>query len=137
MTKVTALDHIAIATDNLQESLAFYREALGLSVSHTEELPDRGIRVAFLPIGDTRIELIEPMRDDSEVSRFLQKRGGGIHHLAFSTSDVDAHAAELKEKGVRLTGEVSMGAHDCKVAFIHPKSSKGTLIEISTSQHIA
>jgi len=133
MTSVRSLDHIAIATDNLEESLQFWRDALGLEPSHTEDLPDRGIRVAFLPVGDTRIELITPLRDDSEVSGFLSKRGGGIHHLAFRTDDVDADVEELKGKGVRLTSETAApGAHDCRVAFIHPKASKGTLIELST-----
>ena len=133
MTSVRSLDHIAIATDDLEESLRFWQDALGLEPSHTEDLPDRGIRVAFLPVGDTRIELITPLRDDSEVSGFLSKRGGGIHHLAFSTPDVDADVEELKGKGVRLTGEsAAPGAHGCRVAFIHPKASKGTLIELST-----
>ena len=137
MSKVTSLDHIAIATPNLEEALKFYRDALGLQVAQTEVLEERGIRVAFLPIGDTRLELIEPLHDKSEVSRFLEKRGGGIHHLAFSTPDVDQHADDLKAQGVRMTGDVSMGAHNCKVAFIHPKASGGTLIEISTSQDVA
>ncbi len=133
MPKVEALDHIAIATANLAESLRFYEQALGLTASHVEELWDRGIRVAFLPIGDTRIELIEPLRDDSEVSAFLAKRGGGIHHLAFRTPDVDADVASLHEQGVRLTAQAaSPGAHGCKVAFLHPKATGGTLIELST-----
>ena len=133
MTTVRSLDHIAIATDDLPESLRFWRDALGLEPSHTEDLPDRGIRVAFLPVGDTRIELITPLRHDSEVSGFLSKRGGGIHHLAFQTDDVDAAVEELKAKEVRLTSETAApGAHGCRVAFIHPKASKGTLIELST-----
>lgn len=133
MPHVSKLDHIAIATPDLEESLRFYREALGLVPSHTEDLPDRGIRVAFLPIGETRIELITPLRDDSEVSAFLQKRGGGIHHLAFSTPDVDGAVTELKAADIRLTGDgASPGAHGCRVAFIHPKASGGTLIELST-----
>lgn len=133
MPTVSALDHIAIATANLAESLAFYERALGLRPTHVEKLPERGIRVAFLPIGDTRIELIEPLHDASEVSAFLSKRGGGIHHLAFRSGDVDNAVAELKAEGIRLTSdEAAPGAHGCRVAFIHPKSSGGTLIELST-----
>ena len=133
MPNVQKLDHIAIVTDNLEESLQFYEGHLGIKCEHTEDLEDRGIRVAFLPIGDTRIELITPLRDDSEVSGFLNKRGGGIHHLAFSTPDVDADVEQLKTDGVRLTAdEAAPGAHNCRVAFIHPKASKGTLIELST-----
>lgn len=132
MPSVTKLDHIAIATADLEESLAFWEKALGLKASHTEVLEDRGIKVAFLPVGDTRIELVAPLREDSEVSGFLQKRGGGIHHLAFSTPTVDADAAALKEAGVRLAQEPAPGAHGCRVAFVHPKASGGTLIELST-----
>jgi methylmalonyl-CoA/ethylmalonyl-CoA epimerase len=132
MPKVRALDHIAIATDDLEESLAFWRDQLGLEASHTEELPDRGIKVAFLPIGDTRIELVAPLREDSEISGFLAKRGPGIHHMAFESADVDADVDALKDGGVRIAQDPAPGAHDCRVAFIHPKSSKGTLIELST-----
>lgn len=129
---MTALDHIAIATPDLDAALRFYEEALGLVPTHTEDLPDRGIRVAFLPIGDTRIELITPLREGSEVSAFLDKRGGGIHHLAFRTDDVDQDVEALKEAGVRLTGDPAPGAHGCRVAFIHPKAAGGTLLELTT-----
>lgn len=133
MPKITKLDHIAIATPDLEESLRFWEQALGLKATHTEDLPDRGIRVAFLPVGETRIELITPLREGSEVSSFLDKRGGGIHHLAFSTPDVDGDVEELKKNGVRLTSEqAAPGAHGCRVAFIHPKASGGTLVELST-----
>jgi len=132
MPKVNGLDHIAIATENLEESLAFYEKNLGIRCDHVEDLEDRGIRVAFLPIGDTRIELIAPLRDDSEVSAFLKKRGGGIHHLAFSTSDVDSATEALKDAGVRMAADPAPGAHGCRVAFIHPKSAGGVLVEIST-----
>ncbi len=133
MPKVKSLDHIAIATPDLGQSLAFFEKALGITCSHQEELPDRGIRVAFLPVGDTRIELVSPLHENSEVSRFLEKRGGGIHHLAFESEDVDQDVAMLKEQGIRLTGdEAAPGAHGCRVAFVHPKASGGTLIELTT-----
>ena len=134
MPKVEKLDHIAIVTDNLDDSLAFYRDQLGLECQSREVLEDRGIEVAFLPIGDTRIELVAPLHDQSEVSSFLTKRGAGIHHLAFRTSSVDDDCAALQEAGVRMAAMPSPGAHDCRVAFIHPKSSKGTLIELSEPQ---
>jgi methylmalonyl-CoA/ethylmalonyl-CoA epimerase len=131
MTQVRALDHIAIATANLEESLAVF-ERLGLKCDHIEELPERGIRVAFLPVGGTRIELVTPMRPDSEVSGFLDKKGGGIHHLAFRVDDVDADVAALKAAGVRIAQDPARGAHDCRVAFVHPKSTGGVLVELST-----
>lgn len=132
MTKARALDHIAIATANLEESLKTFEKALGITCDHVEEIPERGIKVAFLPIGDTRIELVTPLREGSEVSAFLEKRGGGIHHLAFRVDDVDAAATELKGQGLRLAQEPAPGAHGCRVAFVHPKSTGGVLLEIST-----
>ena len=135
MTKARALDHIAIATADLDESLRTFEKALGIVCDHIEEIPERGIKVAFLPIGDTRIELVTPLHDKSEVSAFLQKRGGGIHHLAFRVDDVDAAAAVLKDQGLRLAQEPAPGAHGCRVAFVHPKSTGGVLVEISTPAH--
>jgi methylmalonyl-CoA epimerase len=132
MTKVRCIDHIAIATTDLEGSLKLFADALGITCDHVEELPDRGIKVAMLPIGDTRIELVTPMRDGSEVSAFLEKRGGGIHHIALKTDDVDGDIAELKQKGVRIAQEPSPGAHGCRVAFVHPKSTGGVLLELST-----
>ena len=133
MSKPSQIDHIAIATPNLSQALEFYEKSLGLKVNHIEELPDRGIRVAMLPIGEATIELIEPLHDKSEVSGFLAKRGGGIHHIALRTDDVDRDVEALKNKGVRLTSETATpGAHDCRVAFIHPKASGGVLLELTT-----
>ncbi len=130
--KVRSLDHIAIATADLDASLKMFEEALGIICDHVEELPDRGIRVAFLPIGDTRIELVTPMREGSEVSAFLAKRGGGIHHIALRTDDVDAAVVELKEKGVQMAQDPAPGAHGCRVAFVHPRATGGVLLELST-----
>ena len=132
MPNVKSLDHIAIATANLDESLALFEKALGIRCEHIEELPERGIRVAFLPVGDTRIELVTPLREGSEVSAFLDKRGGGIHHLAFRVDDVDGDVKALKEQGVRIAQDPSPGAHGCRVAFVHPKSTGGVLVELST-----
>lgn len=132
MTKVRSLDHIAIATTDLDASLKMFAEALGITCDHVEDLPERGIRVAMLPIGDTRIELVMPLHDNSEVSAFLAKRGGGIHHIALRTDDVDGDIAELKAKGVRIAQDPGPGAHGCRVAFVHPKATGGVLLELST-----
>ena len=132
MPHVKSLDHIAIATANLEESLALFEKALGIRCEHTEEIPERGIKVAFLPIGGTRIELVTPLREGSEVSAFLEKRGGGIHHLAFAVDDVDADVKALKEQGVRMAQDPAPGAHGCRVAFVHPKATGGVLLELST-----
>jgi methylmalonyl-CoA/ethylmalonyl-CoA epimerase len=138
MPRIEALDHIAIATANLDESLAFWERQLGLRCEHIESLPERGIRVAFLPIGSTRIELVSPLpgrEHDSEVSAFLEKRGGGIHHIAMRTPDVDGDINEMAAGGARIAQAPSPGAHECRVAFVHPKSTGGVLLELSTPKH--
>jgi methylmalonyl-CoA epimerase len=123
------LDHIAIVVDNLTESLAFYEKQLGLVCEHIEELAERGIRIAMLPIGNTRIELIEAMNDHSEVSSFMAKRGPGIHHICLTSDDV---ARDMERMDVKFTtAHPSSGADGKTVAFIHPKSSGGVLIELS------
>ena len=129
---VKKVDHLGIAVKDLAEALAFYEKSLGIKCTHVEEMPDRGIKVAFLPIGDIRIELIAPLRADSEVSRFLETRGPGIHHLCFETSAVQQSADTLKAQGVKLTDDkVKAGAHNTQVVFIHPKSTSGVLIELA------
>jgi methylmalonyl-CoA epimerase len=132
MPKIEGLDHIAIATADLEASLRFWQEQLGITCSHTEELPERGIKVAFLSVGNTRIELVAPLHDNSEVSRFLRDRGGGIHHIALRTADVDADYAALEAAGVRMAQAPAPGAHDCRVAFLHPKATGGVLLELTT-----
>lgn len=133
MPQLTHLDHIAIATHDLKKSLEFFQGQMGLTCTHVEELPERGIRVAMLPIGDTRIELIEPLHDKSEVSAFLEKRGPGIHHLCFGSADVTTDMIALQAQGVPFTTDAPKpGAHGCEVAFIHPKAAGGILIELST-----
>jgi len=138
MPTIEGLDHIAIATTNLETALQFWQAQLGLTCEHVEELPERGIKVAFLPLGNTRIELVAPLpgrEDDSEVSKFLRERGGGIHHIALRTPDVDADSAAMVAAGARLAQQPSPGAHECRVAFVHPKSTGGVLLELSTPKH--
>ena len=125
------LDHIGIATRQLDEALAVWRDALGLQVDSTEEVTEQGVRVAMLAVGDTHIELLEPLALDSPVGKFLEKRGPGIHHLAVSVKDIRASLAALKEKGTRLIDETPRrGAGGCLVAFIHPASANGVLLEL-------
>lgn len=125
------IDHIAIVTKSLSQSLDFFEKNLGIVCEKIEDLPSRGIRVAFLPIGDTRIELIEPTSNESEVSGFLSKRGPGLHHIAFETSDIENDFTQLSQAGIQFAAPVSKGAHGADVAFIHPKSSEGVLIELT------
>ena len=125
------VDHIGIATHQIEEALGFWRDALGLQVDFTEEVTEQGVRVAMLPLGETHIELLEPLSQDSPVGKFLQKRGPGIHHLAVRGTDIRASLAQLKEKGTRLIDETPRpGAGGCLVAFIHPSSANGVLLEL-------
>lgn len=131
MTTISHIDHIAIAVKSIDEVRSFYELALGLSISSVEEMPDRGIRVAFFRIGITSIELIEPMHANSEISSFLEKRGPGIHHLALNTKDISAIEDRLKQNGMRLVYEkAKTGAHSSLVNFVHPSSTGGALIEV-------
>jgi len=125
------IDHIGIATEHLEDGLAIWRDVLGLAVQETEEVAEQRVRVAMLPIGDTRVELLEPTTPDSAVGKFLAKRGPGIHHIAVKVEDINASLAELKSKGARLIDETPrIGAGGCLVAFVHPTSANGVLIEL-------
>lgn len=125
------IDHIGIATDGIEAVADFYRESLALQVAHFEEVPGQKVRVAMLPIGESRIELLEPTSEDSPISKFLATRGPGIHHIALRVEDIRQSLADLKEKGTRLIDdEPRAGADGCLVAFIHPSSTGGVLIEL-------
>ena len=125
------IDHIGIATERLEEGLAIWSDALGLAVAETEMIAEQRVRVAMLPIGETRIELLEPTTADSAVGKFLAKRGPGIHHIAVKVDDINASLAELKSKGARLIDETPrIGAGGCLVAFVHPASTHGVLLEL-------
>mgnify|MGYP001546229641 CR=1 FL=1 len=125
------LDHIGIAVPDLAAGTAFY-EALGLAVTGTDEVPEQGVKVAFLPVGDTRLELLEPTTPDSPIAKHLDKRGAGLHHLCVRVDDIRATMAKLREAGYRLLSEEpQVGAHNCQVCFVHPKSTGGVLLELS------
>jgi methylmalonyl-CoA/ethylmalonyl-CoA epimerase len=125
------VDHIGIATRRIDEALRLWQDALGLQVDFTEEVKDQGVRVAMLPLGETHIELLEPLSQDSPVGKFLEKRGPGIHHVAVRVKDIRASLAKLKEKGTRLIDETPrQGARGCLVAFVHPASANGVLLEL-------
>lgn len=130
------INHLGIATKGIEESLKFWGDALGLENVHTEVVEDQKVRVAMLPIGETRIELLEPTSDDSPISKFLEKRGGGIHHIAVEVDDIEAAIAKLKSQGTRLIDEnPRLGAEGCLVAFVHPSSANGVLLELVQIRH--
>jgi len=125
------IDQLVIATKGIDEALAFWSEALGLENVHTEVVEDQKVRVAMLPIGESRIELLEPTSNDSPISNFLEKRGGGIHHIAVRVDDIESSLNRLKAKGMRLIDESPrIGAEGCLVAFVHPSSANGVLLEL-------
>ncbi|MDQ3799424.1 MAG: methylmalonyl-CoA epimerase [Acidobacteriota bacterium] len=129
------ISHLGIATKGIEEALKFYENALGLKNVHTEVVEDQKVRVAMLPIGETRIELLEPTSEDSPISKFLEKRGGGIHHIAVEVEDIEAALLKLKEAGARLIDEhPRIGAEGCLVAFVHPSSTSGVLLELVQQQ---
>jgi methylmalonyl-CoA/ethylmalonyl-CoA epimerase len=125
------IDHIGIATRGIQDALEFYRDALGLDVTETEEVAEQKVRVAMVPIGESRIELLEATSEDSPISRFLEKRGPGIHHVAVRVDDIHTALANLRQHGARLIDEApKKGAGGCLVAFVHPSSTGGVLLEL-------
>ena len=129
------LDHIGIATNRLADSLAVWRDALGLEIDSSEEVIDQGVRIAMLPLGDTHVELLEPLSPDSPIGKFLAKRGPGIHHIAVEVKDIRSSLADLEKKGARLIDqEPRVGAGGCLVAFIHPSSTNGVLLELVQRQ---
>jgi methylmalonyl-CoA epimerase len=125
------IDHIGIAVSNLQESLSFWETSLGIELHGIEEVAEQHVRTAFLPVGGTEIELLEPTRPDSTVARFIEKRGEGLHHIAIRVDDIEVALAELKAKGVQLIDETPRnGAGGSRIAFVHPKATHGVLLEL-------
>lgn len=128
------INHIGIAVKNIEVSGPFYRDVLGMALEGTEEVAEQQVKVAFLAVGESRIELLEPTSPTSPVARFLEKNGEGIHHVAYEVADLEAVLADLKAKGVRLIDEVPRaGAHGTRIAFLHPKATGGVLTELCQS----
>ncbi len=125
------INHVGIAVKSLAASIPFYRDVLGMAFEGTEEVAEQKVRVAFLAIGESRVELLEPTTADSPVARFLEKNGEGVHHIAYQVEDLAGALARLKIQGVRLVDESPRrGAHGTQIAFLHPKASGGVLTEL-------
>ena len=125
------INHLGIATNGIDEALKFWQDALGPENVHTEIVEDQKVRIAMLPLGESRIELLEPTSDDSPISKFLEKRGGGIHHIAVEVDDINAALEKLRSAGTRLIDEhPRIGAEGCLVAFVHPSAANGVLLEL-------
>jgi methylmalonyl-CoA/ethylmalonyl-CoA epimerase len=124
------IDHVGIAVRSLEAAVKAY-EALGLKVSSTDTVASEAVKVAFLPIGETRLELLEPIAPESSIAKSIEKRGEGVHHIALRVENIEESMRLAKERGLQLVNETPrIGAHGRKIAFIHPKSTSGVLLEL-------
>ncbi len=131
MPSINHINHIAIVVDDIDAALVFWRDALGLELSHVEDVPEEESIVAFLHAGKNEIELVKPTTSDSGVARYLERRGPGLHHICFEVDDISETLARLNRQGVRLINqEPTIGTGGKKIAFIHPQSTHGVLVEL-------
>ncbi|MCD6294447.1 MAG: methylmalonyl-CoA epimerase [Deltaproteobacteria bacterium] len=129
--KIKNIDHIGIAVKSIEQAGKFYTDVLGLDIEDIETVAEQKVNVAFIPITDSEVELLESIEPDGPVAKYIEKRGEGIQHIAFRVDDINQCLAELKEKGVRLIDQTPRhGAGGAKIAFIHPKETNGVLVEI-------
>jgi len=125
------IEHIGIAVNSIEESRVYYEQVLGLTCYALEEVVDQKVKTAFFKIGQTKIELLEPTSPDSPIAKFLEKKGPGIHHIAFATDDVNSALKEVESKGIQLIDKQSRaGAEGLQIGFLHPKSTEGVLTEL-------
>jgi methylmalonyl-CoA/ethylmalonyl-CoA epimerase len=129
---IDKIHHIGIAVRNLDESLKFYRDTLGLHVHAEDTVPDQGVRAALLTIGNSEIELLEPLSPEANMAKFLERRGEGLHHICFQTPDVDGDLETLKQKEVPLVDQASRKGLAGMICFLHPKASRAVLVELAT-----
>lgn len=129
------IDHLGYAVENLQQSIELFQNILNMECKGIEEVAEQRVRVAFFPLGESSIELLEPTSPDSPIAKFLEKKGQGIHHIALAVDDIEAKIAQLMANGVKMIDESPrIGAHQAKIAFIHPKSTPGLLVELCQRQ---
>jgi len=128
--KPIKINHVAIVVQNIDAALSFWEQTFGFELDHVEEVPSQKSKVAFLPLGESEIELVQPTTSDSGLANFLEKRGEGMHHICIEVEDIDAALVELKSKGVRLINEFPEELPGRKMAFIHPKAANGVLVEL-------
>ena len=128
---IEKISHIGIAVKSMEEALSVFQNGIGLEVTSRDEVETQKVRVAFLPVGETRFELLEPTADDSPIAKYLEKKGEGIHHIALKVTNIEESLAQLKEKGVPLVNKEPVpGAHGTRIAFLHPKGTRGVMLEL-------
>lgn len=130
MSEIKRINHVAIAVEDIDAALAFWRDTLGLPLDHIEDVPSQASKVGFLPIGESEIELVQPTEEDTGLAKYLAKHGEGLHHLCIEVDDIEEILANLKEKGIRLINQEPLSLPGRKMAFIHPKAANGVLIEL-------
>jgi methylmalonyl-CoA/ethylmalonyl-CoA epimerase len=130
MAIVKKINHIAIAVADIEESLPFWQEALGIKLSHTEDVPSQKSMVGFLPVGECEVELVQPTADDTGVAKFIEKKGPGLHHICLEVDDIEGMIEQLLSKGVKMIDETPHVLEGRKMAFVHPKSAGGVLVEL-------
>ncbi len=131
MSYIIRINHVAIVVEEIEAALAFWRDGLGLEVTHVEDVPAQESVVAFMPTGDSELELVKPTSNESGVARFLEKRGPGIHHICFEVIDIKRCLDHLEKMGVRLINpEPILGTGGKRIAFVHPESTHGVLVEL-------
>jgi methylmalonyl-CoA/ethylmalonyl-CoA epimerase len=130
------INHIGIAVKSLDEAIPFYQNTLGMAFNDVEEVAEQKVKVAFLLVGEAKIELLEPTSEESPIAGFLRKNGPGIHHIAYEVEDIEVAIAKMKLDGARMIDEIPRaGAHGARIAFVHPKSSQGVLTELCQGGH--
>jgi len=128
---IKRIDHVAVVVENMDDATAFWQDALGLKISHTENIADQESVIAFLPVGGSEVELVEPTTETSGIARYLDKRGPGIHHVCFEVDNLQATLDRLDAQGIELINrEPTTGAGGTRVAFVHPRSANGVLVEL-------
>ena len=130
MAKVEKINHVAVVVADIESARAFWEDALGIAMDHLEDVPAQKAKVGFFPVGEGEIELVQPADAESGTAKFLQERGGGMHHLCLEVDDIEGMLERLAKKGVRLINERPMELEGRKMAFIHPKSANGVLVEL-------
>jgi methylmalonyl-CoA epimerase len=138
LPRVIKIDHIGLAVESISQALEIFSEGFGLELQATENVETDGVTAAFLPVGESRLELLEPLEQEGPVRKFLQNRGQGVHHICLEVEDLPGLLAQLRERGVELIdNEPRPGAHGTQVAFVHPKSANGVLVELVETNSMA
>ena len=130
MPNIKKINHVAIVVRDIEQALGFWETTLGLKLDHIEEVPSQQAKVAFIPVGESEVELVQPTTEDSGMASFLERKGEGMHHLCVEVEDIDAMLEQLTEQGVRLINETAVELPGRKMAFVHPKSTNGVLVEL-------